>query len=257
MPTLPLATWMEQLPQRLRVIHYEGNLALLSKKRVAIVGSRKALSYSKNITLQLSGRLSALGAVSVSGAAIGIDALAHKGAGAANTIAVLPCSLSLRYPKINSALIDDIAQQGLLLSPFESDFKATPWSFVARNEVIVALSDVVVIMQADLNSGSMHSASYAIKHNKPLYVLSHRIGDSLGTDALLQDGRAKPIYDIDTFCASIGLKPESEASPLSEFERVCATGAHYENVAKEFPAELFEAELAGSVKVVDGKVYLV
>ena len=73
----------------------------------------------------------------------GVDTLAHQGAGAANTIAVLPNGIDLRYPKANVALIESIEKKGLTLSQFEPSFAAREWSFVVRNEIVVALGDVL------------------------------------------------------------------------------------------------------------------
>lgn len=249
--------WLQTLPASLQTVQCIGNESLLEQKKIAIVGSRKALSYSKHQTQLLAQMIAARGGTVISGAAIGIDAIAHQGAGAASTIAVLPCGIEVRYPKVNRKLIDDIAANGLLLSSFAADFTATPWSFVVRNELIVALSDAVVLMQADLQSGTMRSAEFARKHQKPLYVLSHRVGESLGTQSLLKRGDAKLLIESDAFCQEMELVEEKKSvCERSEFEQFCQDGAPYEAVANAFAQELFEAELQGRVEILDGKVYL-
>ena len=118
---------------------YLGNLELLDRPKVSIVGSRRASQYAKETTFSLARGFAKRGWVVVSGAAMGIDAMAHRGAGAQNTIAVLPCGIKERYPKVNARLIDEIAKEGLVVSQFEPSFKATPWSFVVRNELVVGL----------------------------------------------------------------------------------------------------------------------
>ena len=122
-------------------IFYEGDISLLKRVKVSIVGSRKPTKYSRQMIQKLSSLLSKVGVCIVSGGAMGIDAVAHNGAGASNTIAVLPCGVNIRYPAVNKNLLNDIQNSGLLLSQFEMDFKATPWSFVVRNELVVALGD--------------------------------------------------------------------------------------------------------------------
>jgi DNA processing protein len=131
----------------------------------------------------------------VSGSALGVDAIAHQYANN-NTIAVMANSLDIKYPIFNSKLIRNIYQNSLALSEYQDTTEPTKYSFINRNRIVVALSKILIIAQADLNSGSLRSAEYAIKYNIPIYVLPHQIGESLGTDKLLQDGIAKPIYDI-------------------------------------------------------------
>lgn len=111
-------------------LFYDGNLELLKRAKISIVGSRKPSKYSRLMIQKLSSSLSKAGICVVSGGAMGIDAVAHSGAGASNTIAVLPCGINVRYPAVNKNLLNGIQNSGLLLSQFDADFKATTWSFV-------------------------------------------------------------------------------------------------------------------------------
>ncbi|MCF6310259.1 MAG: DNA-protecting protein DprA, partial [Sulfurimonas sp.] len=124
---------MKSYPKEL---YSDGNLELLKRVKISIVGSRKPSKYSRLIIQKLSSALSKAGVCIVSGGAMGIDAVAHVGAGASNTIAVLPCGIDVRYPGVNKNLLNDIQKCGLLLSQFDADFKATPWSFLVRNELV-------------------------------------------------------------------------------------------------------------------------
>ena len=111
-------------------IYYKGNLELLNKPKISIVGTRKPFNYTQLLTHQLAQKLSSVGNCIVSGGAMGVDAISHKAAGVENTILVSPCGLNYKYPAINKKLITQIEQKGLLLSPFDEDFKATYYSFV-------------------------------------------------------------------------------------------------------------------------------
>lgn len=237
-------------------IKYLGNLELLSRKRVAIVGSRKPTQYASHYTYSIAKELARVGVCVVSGGAMGVDAIAHSGAGAANTIAVMPCGIDLRYPAINRALLDEIAANGLMISQFEDGFKATNWSFVVRNRVVIALSDVVIITQADLKSGSMVSAEIAKELGKEIFVLPHIIGESEGTNSLLESGEAKGIYNIPSFIERFGVAP-SGVDSSDEFLLFCATRPSYEDVFARFSDRLFEAELSGIIEIKDGRVSLV
>jgi len=241
---------MKKYPQEL---HFEGDSSLLKRQKVSIVGTRKPSSYTRNAISQLAAELSRRGVIVVSGAAMGVDALAHKAAKVQNTIAVLPCGIKQRYPKINAQLIDDISEDGLTLSQFEEDFRATPYSFVVRNELVVALGEVLIVAEADLGSGSMRSVEFALAMNKPIYVLPHRLGESEGTNLLLSEGKAETILDINSFCDKfVKLEPK----PLSSFLEFCKKRPSYDEVIAKYSNEFFEAELEGSVKVEAGVVSL-
>ena len=138
-----------------KVLFYRGDLDLLKRPKVSIVGTRTPNLYTQQMTEQIAKALAKRGVCVVSGAAMGVDALAHEAAGADNTIAVLGCGLDIRYPAINSALITSIEEKGLLLSQFNDGFRATKWSFVVRNELVVALGDMLIVTEADMGSGSL------------------------------------------------------------------------------------------------------
>ncbi len=232
-------------------LFYKGNKKLLEKKKIAIVGSRRPYLYTKNIVYELSKKLSNAGICIVSGAAMGVDAIAHSSAGFENTIAVMGNGLDTIYPKVNSNLIKNIEKEGLVLSKFEPDFKATPWSFVVRNEIVVALCDIVIIAQADLNSGSMRSAEFALKQKKEIFVLPHRIGESLGTNKLLNEMAAKAIYDIDDFVAKVS--KNIKKSPIKdEFWEFCSKFPRYQEALRIYKDKVFEAELNGEIIVENG-----
>ncbi|OHD84284.1 MAG: DNA processing protein DprA, partial [Sulfuricurvum sp. RIFCSPLOWO2_02_43_6] len=179
----------------------------------------------------------------------------HQGAGAENTIAVLPSGIDVRYPAANAELIEAIEKRGLTISPFERGFDAREWSFVVRNEIVVALGDVLIVTEADIDSGSMRSVEYALAMKKPIYVLPHRLRESAATRQLLRDGKAEAIDDIDIFVALVSQKGRN-AMDDSPFFAFCRNAPTYEEVLAKFPKDIFEAELNGIVEVRNGRVYL-
>ncbi|WP_353662981.1 DNA-processing protein DprA [Hydrogenimonas sp. SS33] len=241
---------LENPPERL---YYRGNLKLLRAPRVSIVGSRRPNPYTKTVVTRLAAALAKRGVVVVSGAAMGVDALAHKGAGAERTIGVMPCGLDIRYPAINAALIASIEKKGLALSRFEPGFRQRSWSFVVRNEIVVALGEVLVVAQADRNSGSMRSVAYAKRMGKPIYVLPHRLGESDGTNDLLASKEAEAIFDIDAFASRFG---EEASSREDDFIRYLRSSPPYEEAVRRFGEALFEAELEGRIRIEEGRVIL-
>ena len=230
-------------------IYYKGNAELLNYPKVSIVGTRRPINYTKNFVSKLSLELSKRGVCIVSGGAMGVDAIAHKNA--KYTISVLANGIDIRYPKVNSSLFEKIEKEGLLLSQFEEGFLATPWSFVVRNELVVALGEVLIVAEADEKSGSMRSAEFALKMQKDIYVLPHRLGESKGTNQLLKEGLAKPIYDIDDFVKLFG---DASTSLEDEFLEFCKKNSSLEIVLKEFGNKVFEYELDGKIEVKDGHI---
>jgi DNA processing protein len=253
---------LKDIKPEVKNLNYKGNLSLLKKDKIAIVGTRKPSQYTKEMVLRLSSSLSSKGVVVVSGAALGVDAVAHRGANG-NTIAVMANSLDIKYPKINSNLIESIYQNGLALSEYEESTKATKYSFVLRNRIVVALSRALVIAQADLNSGSLRSAEYAIKYGIPIYVLPHRLNESLGTSMLLKEKKTQLIYDIDEFVNDFtkeSIQISKQNSPISKidiFLEYCKnSNPTYEEAMIYDANSLFEAELEGKIAILNSKIVL-
>ena len=241
---------MKKYPKELS---YIGDLGLLDSVKVSMVGTRKPSQYTKHITHQLAQKLSSVGVCVVSGAAMGVDAIAHLGAGAGHTIAVLPSGIDIRYPAVNRDLIANIEKDGLTLSQFEDGFRATPWSFVMRNEVVVALGSVLIVTEADRDSGSMRSVEYAQKMGKEIFVIPHRLGESIGTNTLVADGLATPIYDVDEFVSKFGEAAKVVNSPFLQF---CSNNPSFDETVEMFGSEVYEAELEGLIRVENGLVSL-
>ncbi len=227
-------------------VYYIGDLALLKRPAVSIVGSRRPTFYAKSMTKKIASCYAKRGFAVVSGAAMGIDAMAHEGAGYENTIAVLPCSLDRVYPKSNAALIEKIGRSGLLLSPFSPTFEATKWSFVVRNRLVVALGDFLIVPEAESGGGSMRSAELALEMSKEILVLPHRLGESSGTFELLRKGLAKEIIDLEKIC------PTEKSDPFIEYLK---SSPFYDEALERYPQQIVEAELDQKIEVIDGKIF--
>jgi DNA processing protein len=247
---IPAFKDMKKEPKEL---YYIGNLELLNKKIVSIVGTRRPNSYTKEFTYKLASALSKRGVVVASGAAMGVDAIAHKGAKANSTIAVMANGLDIKYPAINRALITQIEQNGLTLSFYKEGFRATNWSFVARNELVVALGECLIVTEANLNSGSMRSVEFALKMNKPIYVLPHRLNESLGTNLLLKEKKATAIYDIEEFANSFGKISEKK----DEFIEFLESSPTLDEALLKYGEKIYTAELEGLINIENGKVTLI
>jgi len=251
---IPALELMKQYPKELYSL---GNEELLFRPKVSIVGTRRPSNYTKHQTFILAQSLSKRGVCIVSGAAMGVDAIAHQGAKSENTIAVVANSLDVRYPSVNRNLIEGIEMKGLVLSQFPVTFKATPWSFVVRNELVVALGDILIVTEADENSGSMRSIEFALKMGKEIYVLPHELEKSKGTNKLLEDGLAKPIYNIESFANSYGVSPQNNLLIKDDFFYFCQTAPTLDAAIERFSSRVYEAELEGTITIENGLIRLV
>ncbi len=140
---------------------------------VAIVGSREATPRATWYAGMLADRLASAGAVVCSGGALGIDGAAHRGALAAGgrTWVVAPTGPSGCFPPEHAPLFEEVARgPGAMIWPLARTVAHTA-SFRARNRVLVALSDAVVVVQAGRRSGALHAAGCARKQRKPLWVV--------------------------------------------------------------------------------------
>jgi len=245
--------YFEEMKKEPKKIFFRGDTTLLDRPKVSIVGTRNPSQYTKQMTADLAHRLASVGVAVVSGGAMGVDGQAHFGAGYANTIAVMPCGLDIRYPMTHRDMFEKIEKEGLLLSQYEEGIKAANWTFVVRNEMVVALGEVLIVAEALRDSGSMRSVAYAKKMGKKIYTFPHRSGESDGTMDLLEAGEAEVIYDIDKFVAQYG---QSKIIEKDEFLQFCQSLPSYEETLQRFGEKLSLYELEGKITVKDGRVSL-
>ena len=273
----------EDYPEMLKYIsnppetlYYRGDLSLASKPAIAVVGARKATSYGKWASYEMSKILSNYEIVVVSGMAYGIDSYAHKGAveNQGKTIAVLGCGVDICYPSSNNKLMNDILESGLILSEYEPGTKPLPYRFPMRNRIISGISLGTVIVEAGLNSGSLITAECAADQGRNIYAIPGNINSiySIGTNKLIKDG-AIPIVIFEDIIDELGIKRKAASYIKKErlgtaenaiFQAIieggevtgdylCAcTGKH----SSEVNAIVTILEMKGLVQTAFGKIYI-
>ena len=182
---------------------------LVASCAVAIVGSRLADPDAEGFARTLAAAVARSGAVVVSGGALGIDAAAHRGAleVGGRTWAVAGTGCEHCFPAEHAALFEAIgAGPGTMVWPFRPSVGVLPGSFIARNRVLVALADVVVVVQAGMPSGALRAAACATDMGKPLWVVPAPPWAPLfrGSHYLLDRG-AKPLTSVEGFLDALGL----------------------------------------------------
>jgi DNA processing protein len=180
----PLALW----------VRGRGRLDELTDRSVAIVGSRASTAYGEHVAAELGHQLAERGWTVVSGGAFGIDAAAHRGALAADgpTIAVLACGVDRPYPAANGALLNRIADGGLLISEWPPGAAPHQHRFLVRNRLIAGLTRGTVVVEAAARSGAMATANRAGTLGKQVLVVPGPVTSamSVGCHELLRDREA-------------------------------------------------------------------
>lgn len=174
------------------LLFYRGDLSVLKKSSVAIVGTRRCSEYGRKMAYDLALSLSNHCITVTSGLARGIDTYAHQGAlnGKAKTIAVLGAGIDVIYPPENQELANRIADSGLVISEYLMGSEPLPGNFPRRNRIISGLSLGTVVVEAGIKSGAMITANIALEQGREVLAVPGRANHyySKGPHKLLRDG---------------------------------------------------------------------
>jgi DNA processing protein len=186
-----------------------GELTALAAPTVAVVGTRAPSEDGRRLAQRLASELGATGVCVLSGLALGIDAAAHTGALAAGapTIGVLGGGHDRFFPPRNAELARRIvAGGGAVLSPYPPEHPAYPWQFLARNGIVAALADGVVVVEAAARSGALNTASWAADRGIPVMAFPGDVDrpKAAGCLALIRDG-ATLVRDAADVLAQLGI----------------------------------------------------
>jgi DNA processing protein len=292
-----LLTWDEpQYPQRLReiydpptLLYVRGNIELLNRHLISIVGSRRPTPYGNQMAQRLARDLADRGLVIVSGLARGIDSCAHKGAlssltGA--TIGVLGCGIDVIYPKENKKIFAEMEKRGAIISEFPMGAFPGPQNFPIRNRIISGMSVGVVIVEGAQYSGSLITARLAMEFGREVYGVPGNATQptSFGPNQLIKQGAKLAtswedvIEELPTPVRAALLPVETASSEeralLVERDLPPAEGALYHLLGEdgtrdvddlvelsgltssEVLAALFDLKLKGVVRQLPGKQFL-
>ena len=191
------------------VLFRRGRLADPVAPAVAIVGTRRCTPTGRSVAMELGSGLATAGVTVVSGLALGIDGAAHRGALAADgapVVGVVGSGLDVVYPRGNRDLWDAVAGAGTLLTEAPLGAEPEGWRFPARNRLLAALADVVVVVESKRAGGSMHTVEEAIRREVTVMAVpgSVRNPAAEGTNLLLSEGCA-PACCTDDVLVALGL----------------------------------------------------
>lgn len=178
-------------------LYFIGELPTTRIPTVAIVGSRRPTTYGKEVTYRLANDLARRGVAIISGLALGIDGIAHRGALDAGgiTLAVLANSVDIIYPATHRGLASDIlAGGGAIISEYEPPTETRNFQFLERNRIVSGLSDAVIVTEAAVRSGTLSTVMHALEQGREVFVVPGNITSPLsaGCNNLIKQG-AHPI----------------------------------------------------------------
>lgn len=180
------------LPDRPFLLFAAGEISIIRKPAVAIVGTRTPSTYGRTAAADLASELSLAGFSIVSGMARGVDSAAHSGALRAGgpTIGILGHGIEQVYPPENRRLFAAVRERGLLLTEFVPGETPKPGNFPRRNRLITAISRVVLVVEMGLRSGAQHTVNFALEQGREVMAVPGPIGSPSceGTNQLIKDG---------------------------------------------------------------------
>ncbi len=209
------------------VLFWKGDLDHLAGVRAAIVGTRRASRYGRDVAFELGRDLAAAGVAVVSGLALGIDGAAHSGvleAQGAPPIAVVGSGLDRIYPRAHAALWRRVTDAGVIISEYPLGAPAAAWQFPARNRLIATLADALIVVESQHTGGAMGTAVEATRRGGVVMAVPGPVtaSSSDGTNQLLVDGCVPARDATDVLIAlgrdSVPRRPatESRRQPSSE-----------------------------------------
>ena len=207
----------DDYPQRLAnypdkpiILYCKGDISLLNSICVAVVGTRKPTIYGKQVTEKLSKELASNGVTIVSGLADGVDSIAHNSALAVGgkTIAVMGGGFNQIYPKRNFELEKQIEQNGLVITEYAPNVNPASWHYPVRNRIIAGLSKAVLITEASLKSGTMHTRDYALDYGIDIFAVPGEITSfaSSGTNNLIKSCQSAMVTCADDILDALNIK---------------------------------------------------
>lgn len=207
-PTFPIP---DDVPDHPAVLLAEGEQPdVLSRPRVAVVGTRAATPHGLADARELGAFLAGAGVTVVSGLAIGIDGAVHEGAVSAGggAVGVVATGLDIEYPRRHVSLYDRVRKCGVIVTETGFGVRPSASRFPIRNRIIAALADIVVVVEATARGGARITAQYGLDYNRPVMAVpgSRRNAAAAGTNDLIADG-AHPLVDWSDVLLALGMTP--------------------------------------------------
>jgi DNA processing protein len=210
---------LSAIPAAPFVLYVKGNIASEDEWSLAVVGTRRASAYGREVTRQLVGDLARNHITIVSGLARGIDGEAHRAALEAKgrTIAVLGSGVDVIYPPEHARLAEQIVEHGALVSEYPLGTQPDAVNFPPRNRIISGLSLGSLIVEGDENTGARITLRYALEQDRETFAVPGNIfrRESRGTNQAIQQGEAKLVTRVEDILEELNLTMIAEQQQMT------------------------------------------
>ncbi len=249
--------WLKSTDHFPPVLFMLGRITPADENALAIVGTRGATVYGKDVAAEFAAEFVRAGITVTSGMARGIDTAAHTSAlkNGGRTIAILGCGLDIAYPPENRHLMAEIARHGCVISEFMVGTPPLAYNFPRRNRIIAGMSRAIVAIEAKEQSGVMNTVNWAVSQGKDVFAIPGNIHSktSAGTNRLIKDG-AIPVTSAAEVLESLGLpkaRPDRPAlaAPQDDQERTVWEALSADPVYLDELAERTSRPTAGLLKI--------
>jgi DNA processing protein len=211
------------------VLYVRGEIKPADEWAVAVVGTRRATPYGRQVAEQLAGDLARNQVTVVSGLARGIDAIAHRAAldGGGRTIAVMACGLDMVYPPEHVKLAQEILERGALVSDYPLGAQPRSEHFPRRNRIMSGISLGVLMVEGDVKSGAMITTHLALEQNRDVFAVPGSIYAPTfrGNNKLIQEGEAKLVSRVEDILEELNLTMVAQQMEMKEIVPADATEA--------------------------------
>lgn len=204
---------LQNLDDRPLILFAKGDLSLLDKRCFAVVGTRMPSGYGKLTTERFSKALAESGLVIVSGLCYGTDAIAHRACldAGGKTVAIIASGFGHIYPAPNANLAKEIVEKGgLILSEYPPSFQAKKYTFPRRNRIVAGVSDGILIPEAGIKSGTLHTKEYALEYGKDVFAIPGNINSPKSelTNFLIKSSQAVCVTEPEDILRFYGISQE-------------------------------------------------
>ncbi len=201
------------------VLYVRGSITPEDEWSIAVVGTRRASAYGREVTRQFVSDLVRNHITIVSGLARGIDGEAHRAAldGKGRTIAVLGCGVDIVYPPEHAKLAEQIVEHGALVSEYPLGTLPDAVNFPPRNRIISGLSLGTLITEGDENTGARITIRYALEQDRETFAVPGNIfrRESRGTNRVIQQGEAKLVTSVEDILEELNLTMIAEQQQMT------------------------------------------
>lgn len=253
----------EKYPEKLKNIDsppyglfYKGNIEFTNDYCLSIIGTRNCTPYGEEVCKNIAKEISVNQVGIISGGARGIDILSHKVCLENNgiPICVLGSGLLNYYPKENAKYFDVISEKGCIISEYDIYTKPDKYNFPARNRIISALGDGLIVVEAKERSGTMITVRYALEYGKDIAAVPGPIywANSKGCNDIIKDG-AYIISSIDTLYEIFKLNKSKKSTLDVKYEKLFNNPSKYKvfSLIKNKPSNIDEIVNFTGIEIVD------